>query len=42
MCVMTVTYLRSGLPTRSVLWLFVSPFFLLIINILMQLCKSPF
>ena len=39
---MTVTYLRGGLSSCSVVWLFFSFFFLMFINLLMQLCRIFF
>ena len=42
MSVMTVTYLRGGLCTCSVVWLFVSLCFLTFLKFLMQLCKHFF
>ena len=39
---MTLTYLRAGLSTCSVVWVHVQYFFLKYIQILMQLCKFFF
>ena len=39
---MTLTYLRGGLSTCSVVWIHFRYFFLKFINILMQLCKNFF
>ena len=39
---MTLTYLRGGLSTWSVLWVPFQYFFLKFIKILMQLCKNIF
>ena len=41
-CVMTVTYLKGELSASSVVWLLVSFFFLMLINVFMQLCKNFF
>ena len=38
-CEMTLTYLRGGLSTCSVVWVHFRYFFLKFLNILMQLCK---
>ena len=41
-CYMTLTYLRGGLSTYSVVWVIVQSFFLKFIKFLMQLCKNFF
>ena len=41
-CEMTLTYLRGGLSTCSVVWVHVRYFSLKFINFLMQLCKNFF
>ena len=39
-CDMTLTYLRGGLSTCSVVWVSVQYFFLKFLKFLMQLCKT--
>ena len=41
-CEMTLTYLRGGLSTCSVVWVSFQYLFLKFINVLMQLCKNFF
>ena len=39
-CEMTLTYLRGGLSTCSVVWVHFQYFFVTFIHIVMQLCKN--
>ena len=41
-CEVTLTYLRGGLSTCSMVWVHFQYFFLKVIKILMQLCKKKF
>ena len=41
-CEMTLTYLRGGLSTCSVVWVSFQYFFLIFMKFLMQLCKNLF
>ena len=41
-CDMTLTYLRGGLSTCSVMWGYVQYVFLKFVKVLMQLCKNFF